>query len=235
MKRSACLIIPVLLVASVQAQPFCVTPDLSVPDNSSGGVEIPIAVDLPAGSLVDAITVDLDIDHEWVGDLVITLASPGGGFVVLLDRPGIPSSGFPGPFGCGGRNLLATFDDAGSVAAESVCSFAGDPVIAGVVQPSGSLASLVGTTAGGTWTLTVSDLSAFDTGVVRSVCLDVAASQPCPADLAEPFGTLNFFDVSAFIAAYNAQDSAADLAAPFGSLNFFDVAEYIAQFNAGCP
>lgn len=57
----------------------------------------------------------------------------------------------------------------------------------------------------------------------------------CPADLAEPFGVLNFFDVSAFISAYNNQDTAADLAAPFGVYNFFDVAEYITQFNQGCP
>ncbi len=57
----------------------------------------------------------------------------------------------------------------------------------------------------------------------------------CPADLAAPFGTLNFFDISAFIGLFNTGDPAADLAAPFGSLNFFDVAEYIAQFNTGCP
>lgn len=57
----------------------------------------------------------------------------------------------------------------------------------------------------------------------------------CPADLAEPFGTLNFFDVAAFIALYNAQDPAADLAAPAGVFNFFDVAAFIAAYNAGCP
>ncbi|MEM9372374.1 MAG: VCBS repeat-containing protein [Planctomycetota bacterium] len=57
----------------------------------------------------------------------------------------------------------------------------------------------------------------------------------CPADLAPPAGVLNFFDISAFIAAFNAHDPAADFAAPFGVFNFFDVAEYIAAFNAGCP
>ncbi|MEM9372540.1 MAG: GC-type dockerin domain-anchored protein [Planctomycetota bacterium] len=56
-----------------------------------------------------------------------------------------------------------------------------------------------------------------------------------PADLAEPFGELNFFDVAAFIGLYNAGDPAADLAEPLGAINFFDVAEYIARFNAGCP
>jgi len=57
----------------------------------------------------------------------------------------------------------------------------------------------------------------------------------CAADLAAPFGALNFFDISAFIGAFNAGDASADYAAPFGALNFFDVAEYIALFNAGCP
>jgi hypothetical protein len=57
----------------------------------------------------------------------------------------------------------------------------------------------------------------------------------CAADLAAPFGVLNFFDLAAYIGLFNAGDPAADLAAPFGSLNFFDVAAYIASYNAGCP
>ena len=61
------------------------------------------------------------------------------------------------------------------------------------------------------------------------------AGGECAPDLAEPFGILNFFDLSAFIAAFNAMDPAADVAPPSGVFNFFDVAEYIALFNAGCP
>jgi hypothetical protein len=57
----------------------------------------------------------------------------------------------------------------------------------------------------------------------------------CPPDLAEPFGTLNFFDLSAYLALYNAGDPAADLADPAGVLNFFDVSAYLAAYNAGCP
>lgn len=60
-------------------------------------------------------------------------------------------------------------------------------------------------------------------------------SEPCAADLADPFGTLNFFDISAFVSAFNNQDPSADLAEPFGTFNFFDVAEYISLYNAGCP
>lgn len=55
------------------------------------------------------------------------------------------------------------------------------------------------------------------------------------ADLAAPLGTLNFFDISAYISLFSAGDAAADLAAPFGTLNFFDVSAYITIYNQGCP
>lgn len=48
-------------------------------------------------------------------------------------------------------------------------------------------------------------------------------------------GLLNFFDVTTFIAAFNAGDPDADIAVPFGTLNFFDLLGYIARFNTGCP
>ncbi len=57
----------------------------------------------------------------------------------------------------------------------------------------------------------------------------------CPADLAAPSGTLNFFDVLAYLTAFNNADPTADLAAPTGTLNFFDVLAYLTAFNAGCP
>ena len=57
----------------------------------------------------------------------------------------------------------------------------------------------------------------------------------CAADLAEPFGDLNIFDVLAFLALYNAEDAAADVSEPFGVLNIFDLSAYIAAYNAGCP
>ena len=62
-----------------------------------------------------------------------------------------------------------------------------------------------------------------------------APVEPCPADLAEPFGTLNFFDLVAYLGLFNAGDAAADLAEPTGELNFFDLVAYLGGFNAGCP
>lgn len=59
--------------------------------------------------------------------------------------------------------------------------------------------------------------------------------ETCPIDYAEPFGTLNFFDVSAFLGLYGSQNPDADLAAPFGTFNFFDISEFLSLYNAGCP
>ncbi len=55
------------------------------------------------------------------------------------------------------------------------------------------------------------------------------------ADLADPFGVLNFDDIVAFLNAFTAMDSAADLAIPFGQWNFDDVVAFLAAFSAGCP
>ncbi len=56
----------------------------------------------------------------------------------------------------------------------------------------------------------------------------------CPADFAEPFGELNFFDVSSFLAAFSAGDMSADLNDDT-TLNFFDVSAFLAAYGAGCP
>lgn len=61
-----------------------------------------------------------------------------------------------------------------------------------------------------------------------------AACEACPADL-NGDGLVNFFDLSAYIGAFNAQDASADLAEPFGMFNFFDVAAYLSLYGAGCP
>ena len=58
-------------------------------------------------------------------------------------------------------------------------------------------------------------------------------SAPCPADL-NGDGALNFFDVSAFLTAYQAQSPAADFNND-GVYNFFDVSAFLTAFSAGCP
>lgn len=55
----------------------------------------------------------------------------------------------------------------------------------------------------------------------------------CPADL-NGDGNLDFFDVSAFLSAFNAMDPNADFSGD-GNFDFFDVSQFLSAFNAGCP
>jgi hypothetical protein len=54
----------------------------------------------------------------------------------------------------------------------------------------------------------------------------------CPADFTGD-GTVNFFDVSLFLAAFDAMDPSADFNND-GSFNFFDVSAFLKAFAAGC-
>lgn len=54
------------------------------------------------------------------------------------------------------------------------------------------------------------------------------------ADLAEPYGVLDFFDVAAYLAAFSAQEPSADLTGD-GVFDFFDVSAFLGAFSAGCP
>ncbi len=55
------------------------------------------------------------------------------------------------------------------------------------------------------------------------------------ADLAEPFGALDFSDVIAFLTAFGGMQPPADLAEPIGVFDFSDVIAFLTAFGAGCP
>lgn len=55
----------------------------------------------------------------------------------------------------------------------------------------------------------------------------------CPADL-DGSGTLDFFDVSAFLSAFSAMDPIADFTGD-GAFDFFDVSAFLGAYSAGCP
>lgn len=55
----------------------------------------------------------------------------------------------------------------------------------------------------------------------------------CGADLAAPFGTLDFFDVSAFLANFTSHDPSVDFDGN-GSFDFFDVSAFLSLYSAEC-
>lgn len=132
---------------------------VAITDDSPAGVTSTITVSQPI-NLTD-LQVAVAIDHTWVGDLVISLTSPGGTTVTLLDQPGVPAS----TFGCSNDNMDVVFSDAASVDAENACPGT-TPWLSGPVLPASALSAFDGESTLGTWTLTVSDNAAGDTGSI---------------------------------------------------------------------
>lgn len=88
----------------------------------------------------------------------------------------------------------------------------------------------------------VDDPNTPDSGNGAAPVVDIGAHeyQPaglprCAADFADPMGELNFFDVLAFLVAFEAENDEADLAPPFGLLDFDDVQGFLRLFADGCP
>jgi len=122
---------------------------------------------------------NLAINHTWVGDLIVTLTSPIGTTVTLIDRPGTP----PGTFGCGQNNIDTLLDDEAALPAEGQCT--APPAVSGNLTPTDPLSAFDGeqlfdeATNNGTWTLTVTDNAGFDTGsVLATSCIDGSTTTP---------------------------------------------------------
>lgn len=85
----------------------------------------------------------------------------------------------------------------------------------------------------------IDDLDTADTGVGPAPIIDMGAYEfqyiapPCAADLTGD-GFLNFFDISAFLMAFNNMDPIADFSGD-GLFNFFDISSFLQAFTAGCP
>lgn len=127
------------------------------------------------GLISDVNVTNLFIDHTYVGDLFVTLTSPDGITVTILDRPGEPASGF----GCSGDNIEVSFDDQAMDAYDLFENACGDlPAIAGTFQPFESMSAFNGGSAAGTWTLTVTDNANADGGVLTGWGLDLCSTVP---------------------------------------------------------
>jgi len=80
---------------------------------------------------------------------------------------------------------------------------------------------------------TVTVVAVEDSGNTNVLQATVTLAGSCPADFTGD-GTLNFFDISAFLNAFNASDASADFNSD-GQFNFFDVSAFLNAFSAGCP
>ena len=101
------------------------------------------------------------IDHTFVSDLVGTLTAPDGTSAALFEH----DDG-------GGNNLCqVVFDDAAATPFAAVES--ADAPFTGTRRPHEPLAGLLNWSTDGTWTLSVRDDFAADTGSMRAVSLHI--------------------------------------------------------------
>jgi hypothetical protein len=124
----------------------------------------------------------ININHTWVGDLVITFshADAEGDVVTLLDRPGVPAT-----TNGNSDNLFGMyrFFDSGALSFPETSAGAGATVPAGLYNRSGpgSFADFNDGTAIGTWVLQVQDFAEFDTGAVVSWGFTINTIPTAPA------------------------------------------------------
>src|SRR5262245_17348539 len=76
-----------LATAVASAETFRSDPNLAIPDNNPTGVSDTLSVG-PTCTIND-IDIALEIDHTWIGDLIIKIIHAGT-TVMIVDRPGVP-------------------------------------------------------------------------------------------------------------------------------------------------
>ncbi|MBI1323697.1 hypothetical protein GC170_11000 [bacterium] len=126
-------------------------------------------------------TVNVTLPHTHVGDLIVTLISPSGTRVRLLNRQGAD-----------GQNLKnAVFDDsADAKLPNSIVNYTGSYI------PFDSLSALNGQTANGTWTLEVSDNAFGDVGALTGFAVNITSTSE-PNVFTNKSGNYQFLNAAA--------------------------------------
>lgn len=95
--------------------------------------------------VVYSVSVNVNIIHTYIGDLTVTVSSPGGSGVILHNQTGSATD-----------NIIGTYASSG-----------------GSLTPYESLSRLSGVSGTGLWSLTVNDSLSGDTGYIQSWSIDL--------------------------------------------------------------
>lgn len=174
--------------------PSAITTPVSIPDQGAGTLTNSVTV-LDDRLVLDA-NVVLNVDHPFVGDLRVSLRSPEGTVVRLMNQNGgsnefqaIPSN-----------PQSALFDD------EAVAQITNSPApySTGQYQPATALSDVDGESAFGTWTLIIEDLSGLNTGTLIDWTLELHLK----SDIFGPFELNDTLSTSRSLTEINGSGSA---------------------------
>ena len=130
------------------------TPNLIIEDLNTVSTTITISQNVAITDL----NLRLDISHSYVGDMIITLTSPGGTASSIVFNGDVD--------GCSGDNLVTLFDD--TSINSLVCNLGGDAFPEVDYIPSNPLSVFNGELTQGDWTLSIEDTFNQDPGVLNS-------------------------------------------------------------------
>ena len=182
-----CLLVPAAAHAAGSAITFTQSWNgtLAVPDNDAVGASSAITLTAPGLDRIESVTMQLEIDGGWNGDLYGYLVHDGQ-LAVLMNRPGRTLAN-PGGFGSSGMNV--TFSDLAAGDIHLTLPDSGVPT--GFFQPDGRLtdplavldtdartallAVFTNADPNGTWTLFLADQGPGDTATLKSWSLAVTA------------------------------------------------------------
>ena len=172
--------------------------DVPIAISASGTPTITSTIVVPTGGTInDVNVVDLNGTHTWISDLVISLTSPGGTTVILMNNV------------CNNQdNFNLNYDDA-AASATVPCP----PVGGGTYIPNQLLSAFNGEDAAGTWTLTVLDEFNQDGGSLNGWSLQlcvtpvVVCNTPDSPTVTSPTGSYCEGDVVTLSIAGNLNDA----------------------------
>ena len=114
---------------------------------------------VPPNATLEDINVNLEMAHTWLADVLVSLTSPDGTSIALLNQP------------CGNLNDVdVIFDDKGTA---QDCNGFVPPALLGTIIAEDKLSSFVGENINGDWTLTVQDFFNGDGGSVDVFGLEI--------------------------------------------------------------
>lgn len=203
-------VVPVVLSTGLPggvgpAQQFAYTGAVvAIPDGTGGIATASLAVSGLSGTIADidfrfdgttcstsGTSTTVGLNHSWVGDLRVTLISPTGTQVILIDTPGAT-----GPDTNSGNNFCNTrLDDSATALIQTAASTLNP--FTGSFKPANPLAGFNGEVGNGTWQVQVQDILSPDSGSLRRFSLFIspqlapscaAALVHCPADIADDAG-----------------------------------------------
>jgi subtilisin-like proprotein convertase family protein len=159
-------------------------PVSAIPDDDPAG----LSSSAPAPDVSSVTAISVTLDHEWLGDLTLKVVSPNGSEFLLLDRPGVSPANPDGS-----SAVLGLYEPAGNNPQFTLCPLAYQFAQSGASMGNNRQIALSGNPAlpndctyaaqswaggpfpAGTWTLSVSDMSALSTGVITGAEIEFTA------------------------------------------------------------